>query len=72
MKINLAHLWHSARGFLVASYRKRGGVWHIQILRQGYPALTKTFKAKMDGDRWVRGVERGLDLCQGKLEEMEV
>ena len=27
MKINLAHLWHSARGFLVASYRKRGGVW---------------------------------------------
>ena len=56
----------------MASYRKRGGVWHIQILRQGYPALTKTFKAKMDGDRWVRGVERGLDLCQGKLEEMEV
>jgi len=46
----------------VASYRKRGGVWHIQIRRQGYPAQTKTFNAKTDADRWVRGVERGLDL----------
>ena len=46
----------------MASYRKRGGVWHIQIRRQGYPALTKTFNAKTDADRWVRGVERGLDL----------
>ena len=46
----------------MASYRKRGGVWHIQIRHQGYPALTKTFNAKTDADRWVRGVERGLDL----------
>ena len=56
----------------MASYRKQGGVRHIQIRRQGYPALTKTFKTKTDADRWVRGVERGLDLGQGKLEELEV
>ncbi len=49
----------------MASYRKRGSVWHVQIRRKGHPSLTKTFISKADADRWVRRIERGIDLGEG-------
>ncbi len=49
----------------MASYRQRGIVWHVQVRRKGHPSLTKSFKSKADADRWVRRIERGIDLGEG-------
>jgi integrase len=46
----------------MATYRKRGDKWHIQIRRTGHPNLTKTFDRKIDADRWVRRTERQIDV----------
>ena len=45
----------------MASIRKRGNSWHVQIRKVGFPSLTKTFDSKDDAIRWSRAREHGLD-----------
>lgn len=46
----------------MATFRQRSGNWQVRIRRQGHPDVVKTFKARQDGERWARAVERELDL----------
>lgn len=51
----------------MASFRKRGGKWQVQVRLNGSPPLSRTFTTKADGQLWARTVEseadrRGLPL----------
>ena len=45
----------------MASIRKRGARWQVQIRRQGYPQLIKSFQTREDAMRWARLRETELD-----------
>ena len=45
----------------MASIRKRGAKWQVQIRRDGLPALIRTFIAKDDAVRWAREQDRAVD-----------
>ena len=38
----------------MASIRKRGSSWHVQIRQSGQPSLTRSFKKKPDAVAWGR------------------
>jgi len=46
----------------MATYRKRGERWHVQIRRKDHPNLTRSFDRKVDADHWVRRTERQIDV----------
>jgi integrase len=45
----------------MATIRKRGDRWQVQIRRQGSPALARTFTQKRDAEAWAREAEARLD-----------
>jgi integrase len=45
----------------MASFRKRGGKWQVQVRRSGAPSISRSFALKVDADRWVRKVETEID-----------
>jgi len=45
----------------MASIRKRGSKWQVQIRRNGLPAINRTFIAKDDAIRWAREQDRAVD-----------
>ena len=45
----------------MASYRQRNGKWQARVLRDGYPAQTKTFATKADAEKWARSIETAID-----------
>jgi len=45
----------------MASIRKRGDRWHVQVRRQGFPQLTRSFTLKTDAERWARQIEAEAD-----------
>ena len=45
----------------MASIRKRGTSWQVQIRRRSNPPLCRTFRSKKDGEIWARMVEARLD-----------
>lgn len=51
----------------MASIRKRGARWQVQIRRQGYPQLIKSFLTRDDAMRWAR--LRETDLDKGHISE---
>jgi len=46
----------------MATIRKRGLKWQVQVRRLGYPPLAKTFLTKEDALRWGRAQDRRVDL----------
>lgn len=48
----------------MATIRKRGSSWHVQIRRQGYPPLTKSFSSRTDAAVWARDTERAIDRAE--------
>lgn len=48
----------------MATIRKRGSKWHVQVRRQGHPPATKSFLLKSDAEAWARKVEAQLDRGQ--------
>ena len=50
----------------MASIRKRGGRWQVQIRRKGQPARSNSFSSLKSARQWVNEQERLADL--GKLE----
>jgi integrase len=46
----------------MASIRKRGSKWQVQVRRLGCPPLARSFLSKEDGIRWSREQERRIDL----------
>jgi hypothetical protein len=63
-RIDLAHIWHSAGGILMATIRKRGKTWHFQVRRSGQSATTKSFRLKTDAEEWARHIETQIDRNQ--------
>ncbi|MDP6551955.1 MAG: hypothetical protein QF574_07175, partial [Arenicellales bacterium] len=45
----------------MASIRKRGGKYHVQIRKIGYPALTNTFKSLTTAKRWASATEADME-----------
>lgn len=45
----------------MATIRKRGSSWQVQVRRDGYPQISETFKAKADAVAWAREQERSMD-----------
>lgn len=45
----------------MASIRKRGDKWQVQIRRQGYPPLSRLFIRKADAQEWARITEIEAD-----------
>ena len=45
----------------MATFRKRGSKWHVQVRRSGHPAITRSFTHKADAEAWVRKTERQID-----------
>lgn len=45
----------------MASFRKRGINWQVQIRREDHPPLSKSFKLKSDAGKWARTIEAAID-----------
>jgi integrase len=45
----------------MATIRKRGDRWHVQIRRKGAKPLTRSFLHKRDAERWARDNETAID-----------
>jgi integrase len=45
----------------VATIRRRGNTWQVQIRRQGSPLLTRTFRLKAEAELWARQREAEID-----------
>jgi integrase len=45
----------------MATIRKRGDRWHVQVRRKGSQTLTRSFAQKRDADRWARDIETAID-----------
>lgn len=41
----------------MANIRKRGVKWQVQVRRQGFPTISKTFTTKPDAQQWARQME---------------
>ena len=45
----------------VATIRRRNGQWQVQVRRQGFDPVSKTFQAHQDASGWARQVEAEMD-----------
>lgn len=45
----------------MATIRKRGGLYHSQIRKKGFPQQTKTFKTNAAAKAWARKIEMSMD-----------
>lgn len=45
----------------MATIRKRGASWQVQVRRQGLPPLTRTFRARTAANLWARQQETDID-----------
>lgn len=45
----------------MATFRKRNGIWQVQIRRSGLSAISKSFILKSDAEAWARSMEIDLD-----------
>lgn len=45
----------------MATLRNRGGLWHSQIRKKGFPQQTKTFHTKAAATAWARRIELSME-----------
>lgn len=48
----------------MASIRKKSGKWQVQIRRQGFPQISKTFARKADAVEWARSMDAKADRVE--------
>jgi integrase len=48
----------------MATIRKRGQRWQVQVRRIGYPDFSKSFLTKSDAEKWAREKERAVDRAE--------
>lgn len=48
----------------MATIRKRGSSWQVQVRRQGFPPLVRTFASHADATAWARDKERAIDRAE--------
>lgn len=55
----------------MATIRKRGDRWQAQIRRNGFDPQTRSFSTRADAERWVRAIERQMDLGEVTVRSKE-
>ena len=45
----------------MATIRKRGSRYNVQIRKEGYPSITKTFTSISVAKKWAKGVEADME-----------
>lgn len=45
----------------MATIRNKGGNWHVQVRRTGWPFQTATFATRKKADEWARDIESQMD-----------
>lgn len=45
----------------MATFKKRGDGWYVQVRRKGFPAQYRTFRIKADAQAWARELEARID-----------
>ncbi len=45
----------------MATFRKRGSAWNVQVRRKGHEPVTATFDTKAQAEAWARDVEAEMD-----------
>jgi len=45
----------------MASLRKRGSLWQVQVRKEGFPQHTKTFRSKRDAVLWAKTIEVDIE-----------
>ena len=48
----------------MASFRYRSDRWQARVRRNGYPDETKSFKTRLEAEKWARSVETDMDRGQ--------
>lgn len=48
----------------MATYRKRGTNWQVQVRRAGHQTVSRTFRLKSDGQAWARQLEGEIDRSE--------
>lgn len=61
-----------AREATLATIRKRGDRWQVQVRRKGFATRSKTFAQRRDADRWAVLQERDFDLLESRGEVASV
>ncbi|XHB98136.1 site-specific integrase [Nitratireductor sp. ac15] len=46
----------------MATIRKRGNKWQVQVRRKGVPPQNKSFSTRKDAEQWARKIESNIDL----------
>jgi integrase len=49
----------------MATIRRRGTTWQVQVRRQGHATLSRTFRLKADAEQWAR--QREAEIDRGEL-----
>jgi integrase len=55
----------------MATIRKRGARYHVQVRRRGQPQLTKSFLLLEDAKRWARQTEAKADASSANLPDLK-
>jgi hypothetical protein len=45
----------------MATIRRRGTTWQVQVRHQGHATLSRTFRLKADAEQWGRQKEAEID-----------
>ena len=45
----------------MATYRRRGTSWQVQVRRLGHQPVSRSYKTKADAELWARGIESQID-----------
>ena len=53
----------------MATFRKRGQRWHVQVRRKGRTSVTRSFRWKSDADAWAREQELEADQKRPQVRE---
>ena len=56
----LSHSGHS-KGLIMATIRKRNDRWQVQVRRQGFAPVARSFRLRTDAQEWAREMERQAD-----------
>jgi hypothetical protein len=52
----------------MATFRKRGDKWQVQVRRKNQPSISRSFNQKLDAQCWARDMECSAD--RGELGEL--
>ena len=71
-QISPSHACHNDGLKTMATIRKRGTSWQVQVRRRGCPPLNRTFGSRSDAITWARDKERAINRAELPLSQREL